>query len=50
VPGISSYAIEPVTQATDFVRTGGKVDLAGMEGFKEIPGDESIHSCLIPKN
>lgn len=50
VAGISSHAIEPVTQAIDFVRTGGKIVLAGMEGFKEIPGDETIHSCLIPKN
>ncbi len=35
---ISSYAVESVTQAIDFVRTGGTIVLAGMKGFKEIPG------------
>jgi threonine dehydrogenase-like Zn-dependent dehydrogenase len=35
---VSSYAVEPVTQAIDFVRSGGRIVLAGMKGFKEIPG------------
>jgi threonine dehydrogenase-like Zn-dependent dehydrogenase len=35
---VSSYAVEPVVQAIDFVRVGGTVVLAGVKGFKEVPG------------
>jgi threonine dehydrogenase-like Zn-dependent dehydrogenase len=35
---VSSYAVQPVIQAIDFVRPGGRIVLAGMKGFKEIPG------------
>lgn len=35
---VSSYAVEPVVDAIDFVRMGGKIVLAGVKGFKEIPG------------
>lgn len=35
---VSSYAVEPVAQSIDFVRTGGTIVLAGMKGFKAIPG------------
>jgi threonine dehydrogenase-like Zn-dependent dehydrogenase len=35
---VSSYAVEPVAQAVDFVKMGGKIVLAGVKGFKEIPG------------
>jgi threonine dehydrogenase-like Zn-dependent dehydrogenase len=35
---VSSYAVEPVVDAIDFARMGGKIVLAGVKGFKEIPG------------
>jgi threonine dehydrogenase-like Zn-dependent dehydrogenase len=35
---VSSYAVEPVAQSVDFVKMGGKIVLAGVKGFKEIPG------------
>ena len=35
---VSSYAVEPVVEAIDYVRMGGRVVLAGVKGFKEIPG------------
>ncbi len=35
---VSSYATEPVAQSIDYVRMGGTVVLAGVKGFKEIPG------------
>ena len=35
---VSSYATEPVVQAIDIARLGGTVVLAGVKGFKEIPG------------
>jgi len=38
VVDVSSYAVEPVVQAVDCVRMGGKIILAGVKGFKEIPG------------
>ena len=38
VVDVSSYATEPVVQAIDVVRMGGTVVLAGVKGFKEIPG------------
>jgi threonine dehydrogenase-like Zn-dependent dehydrogenase len=37
VVDVSSYAVEPVAQALDYVRMGGTVVLAGVKGFKEIP-------------
>ncbi len=38
VVDVSSYAVEPVVEAIDHVRMGGTVVLAGVKGFKEIPG------------
>jgi threonine dehydrogenase-like Zn-dependent dehydrogenase len=35
---VSSYATEPVVQAVDFARMGGTIVLAGVKGFKPIPG------------
>ena len=35
---VSSYATEPVAQSIDYVRMGGTVVLAGVKGFKEVPG------------
>ncbi len=35
---VSSYATEPVAQSIDYVRMGGTVVLAGVKGYKEIPG------------
>jgi len=37
VVDVSSYATEPITQALDFVRTGGTVVLAGVKGFRPVP-------------
>ena len=37
VVDVSSYATAPVAEALDYVRMGGKVILAGVKGFKEIP-------------
>ncbi|NQY92389.1 MAG: alcohol dehydrogenase catalytic domain-containing protein [Deltaproteobacteria bacterium] len=38
VVDVSSYAVDPIVEAIDIVRSGGKVVLAGVKGFKEIPG------------
>ena len=38
VVDVSSYATEPVVQAVDIARMGGTVVLAGVKGFKPIPG------------
>ena len=38
VVDVSSYATEPVVQSLDYVRMGGTVVLAGVKGFKEVPG------------
>ena len=38
VVDVSSYAVEPVTGALDYVKSGGTVVLAGVKGFKEVPG------------
>jgi len=38
VVDVSSYALEPVVQAIDMVRMGGTVVLAGMKGFRPVPG------------
>ncbi len=35
---VSSYATEPIVQAVDFARMGGCIVLAGVKGFKPIPG------------
>ncbi|MCH2172508.1 zinc-binding dehydrogenase [Myxococcota bacterium] len=35
---VSAYAVEPVAESVDYVRNGGTVVLAGVKGFKEIPG------------
>ena len=37
VVDVSSYATEPINQAIDFARSGGRIVLAGMKGFKSIP-------------
>jgi threonine dehydrogenase-like Zn-dependent dehydrogenase len=34
---VSSYALEPVASALDYVATGGRVVLAGVKGFKPVP-------------
>jgi threonine dehydrogenase-like Zn-dependent dehydrogenase len=38
VVDVSSYATQPVAESLDYVRMGGTVVLAGVKGFKEIPG------------
>jgi threonine dehydrogenase-like Zn-dependent dehydrogenase len=38
VVDVSSYALEPVAEALDYVRMGGTVVLAGVKGFREVPG------------
>jgi len=38
VVDVSSYALAPVVQAIDIVRMGGTVVLAGVKGFREVPG------------
>lgn len=52
---VSSYAVEPVAEAVDYARMGGTVVLAGVKGFKEIPGfisdkivmkEVSIHGAI----
>jgi threonine dehydrogenase-like Zn-dependent dehydrogenase len=35
---VSSYATQPVAESLDYVRMGGTVVLAGVKGFREIPG------------
>lgn len=37
VVDVSSYATEPINQAVDFARSGGRIVLAGVKGFKAIP-------------
>ncbi len=37
VVDVSSYATEPVAESLDYVRMGGRVVLAGVKGFREIP-------------
>jgi threonine dehydrogenase-like Zn-dependent dehydrogenase len=37
VVDVSSYAVEPVAAALDYVAPGGAVVLAGVKGFKPIP-------------
>ncbi|MCP5067416.1 MAG: alcohol dehydrogenase catalytic domain-containing protein [bacterium] len=38
VVDVSAYATEPVAQSLNYVRMGGTIVLAGVKGFKEIPG------------
>ncbi len=38
VVDVSSYAVDPVAQSLDYVGTGGTIVLAGVKGFKSIPG------------
>jgi len=38
VVDVSSYALGPVVEAIDHVRAGGVVVLAGVKGFREVPG------------
>jgi threonine dehydrogenase-like Zn-dependent dehydrogenase len=35
---VSSYATEPVAEALYYVATGGRIVLAGIKGFKQVPG------------
>ena len=37
VVDVSSWATEPVNQAVDFARNGGRVVLAGVKGFRPVP-------------
>jgi threonine dehydrogenase-like Zn-dependent dehydrogenase len=37
VVDVSSYSTEPVSEALDYVRSGGTIVLAGVKGFKPIP-------------
>ncbi len=37
VVDVSSYATEPINQAVDFARSGGRIVLAGVKGFKAVP-------------
>ncbi|MCC6641683.1 MAG: alcohol dehydrogenase catalytic domain-containing protein [Deltaproteobacteria bacterium] len=38
VVDVSAYATAPVAESVDYVRMGGSVVLAGLKGFREIPG------------
>ncbi|MEE2673157.1 MAG: zinc-binding dehydrogenase [Myxococcota bacterium] len=38
VVDVSSYATKPVAESLDYVRMGGTIVLAGVKGFREIPG------------
>jgi threonine dehydrogenase-like Zn-dependent dehydrogenase len=38
VVDVSSYSTKPVAESLDYVRMGGTVVLAGVKGFREIPG------------
>jgi threonine dehydrogenase-like Zn-dependent dehydrogenase len=44
---VSSYAVEPVAAALDYVAPGGAVVLAGVKGFKPIP--EFISDKIVMK-
>ena len=55
VVDVSSFAVEPVAEAVDYVRLGGTVVLAGVKGFKPIPNfisdkivmkEVSIHGAI----
>lgn len=37
VVDVTSYAVEPVSEALSYVRPGGTIVLAGMKGYKSIP-------------
>ena len=37
VVDVSSWATEPVNQAVDFARNGGRIVLAGVKGFRPVP-------------
>ena len=38
VVDVTSYAVEPVAESLSYVRSGGTIVLAGMKGYKNIPG------------
>jgi threonine dehydrogenase-like Zn-dependent dehydrogenase len=38
VVDVSAYAVEPVAESLDYVRMGGTIVLAGVKGWKPIPG------------
>jgi threonine dehydrogenase-like Zn-dependent dehydrogenase len=38
VVDVTSYAVEPVAESLSYVRAGGTIVLAGMKGYKSIPG------------
>jgi threonine dehydrogenase-like Zn-dependent dehydrogenase len=44
---VSSYALEPVSAALDYVATGGRIVLAGVKGFKPVP--EFISDKIVMK-
>ena len=44
---VSSYALEPVAAALDYVATGGRIVLAGVKGFKPVP--EFVSDKIVMK-
>ncbi len=44
---VSSYALEPVASALDYVATGGRIVLAGVKGYKPVP--EFISDKIVMK-
>lgn len=44
---VSSYALEPVASALDYVATGGRIVLAGVKGFKPVP--EFVSDKIVMK-
>ena len=38
VVDVTPYAVEPVAESLSYVRAGGTIVLAGMKGYKDIPG------------
>ncbi len=44
---VSSYALEPVAQALDYVAAGGRIVLAGVKGFRPVP--EFVSDKIVMK-
>jgi len=44
---VSSYALDPVAAALDYVATGGRIVLAGVKGFKPVP--EFVSDKIVMK-
>ena len=47
VVDVSSYALEPVAAALDYVATGGRIVLAGVKGYKPVP--EFVSDKIVMK-